>query len=350
MKVLLKRLFVTLGWVYPVLGAILRKAQKDEKRILAIWDTKSQPFALGDMLSFIEAAEILRHLKNVDKIDVCFLSDAADYVRPGTTQTEITVENRLSYLLGLVRLLQVDEHIGSFLVFDSHYQMTAYIGDNGSRYYIWPPTGAFLGREYLYYRIFELASIFHLKNGYVPHLKSAPPVNHWARGFAANQIVPNLSVVVQIRSNSGWDERRNSNIPAWLDLFTFCQGRFPVKFIVICAKDEIDPRLRQMPNVILAKDHGTTVEQDLALIENCAIYLATSSGMALMAWFGKVPYAIFNLSVADMHSLAPSTVVRRADGTFRWQWATEHQRLVAERDTSTVLIREFQHLYKIANP
>jgi hypothetical protein len=138
--------------------------------------------------------------------------------------------------------------------------------------------------------------------------------------------------------------RRNSNIESWIEFFNYCREKFPVKFIVICAINEVDPRLRSLPNVVITKDYGTTAEQDLALIDSSAMYLATNSGMCLMAIFNKVPYSVVNWPLDDLLNLTRPTVVPNDTG-FRYTWATPHQRLTSEPDTLPLLIREFEYLY-----
>jgi hypothetical protein len=161
----------------------------------------------------------------------------------------------------------------------------------------------------------------------------------WARSFMVEKVRPRLPVVVHIRNDrvSSWDSilEHNAQLDCWLEFFSFCEGKYNVKFVVICGKDEVDPRFRGLPNVIIAKDSCTTVEQELALIQVSLMFMGGRSGISQMATFNDIPYIILN------YSPGAETICTGSGFAF----ATPLQRLIWERETTELLIAEFTKLF-----
>ena len=338
------RILGVLAWPFPAVAALLRWSCSSEKRILAVWDTAAQPYSLGDMLVFQEATLLLRRIHGVEKVDLCILSDEHDYKVGGREFDEISSGTRLRYILALLRVVQVNPHLGSLIVLDSRRQFEAFIGDNCDKYYLWPPVGAYVAREYLYYRIFEMLARYYRKTGEIPRLAAGLAARQRAREFIVANALPYVPVVVQLRQNPGIDVSRNSDLVSWVALFDYCREKYPVKFMVISAQEELDRGVIERPNVILTKSFATTVEEDLALIEASAFFMSVSSGLCAMAIFSRVPYAVVKFVMGPHHPDLFPAIVSDERG-LHFIWATPEQRLVVEPDSVAVLIREFERLY-----
>lgn len=288
------------------------------------------PFTVGDFLYAQEVGLILRDVHGADKVDVALLCDAR---QPARADGGLTAENFHHYFARWLPVAFVNPHLGSVLVFDSPDALAAYVADNVDRYYVFPPYVDAHGRKLTHYtQYFDYVLAFHAERGYVPHLSCRPATVMWARRFLARYVRPRLPVTVQLRNTSSATER-NAALEAWLELFAYCERRHNVGFVVIGDANEVDPRLRRA-NLLVAKDHHTTVEEDLALVQAAAAFLGVPSGPPVMAMFSAVPYAIFRARAIN-ESIAAG---------IQLPWATPLQRLVWEPERTERLIEELERI------
>lgn len=325
-----------ISWVFPILRFLLRSVPKSEKRLLAIWDLRVSPSTYGDFLVFQEETLVERIRRMVDKIDMVWLCDPNQPARP---DQRITVDNYHYYLADRLPLAHVNPHLGSFFLMDSPEALEAYIRDNADRYYIFPPLRDYLGMRKTYAGCFDRVQEFYRQHRYIPHLSCKPAMVTWARSFIWEKVRPQLPVVVHLRNDKTktWSDalERNVKLDCWLEFFAFCENKFDVKFIVVCGKGEIDPRFRNLPNVILSKDFCTTVEQDLALIQVSLMFMGKRSwGVSVIALFSDLPYVMF-----DTHPINEEI----PQGS-QLPFATSLQRLVWKPETTELLIDEFTNL------
>jgi hypothetical protein len=259
-----------------------------------LYDFASQPLSVGDILIFQESSLVLRATHDLGKIDFAVVYDPLSPVVPDPAFAYIDAESFLYYVSSFLPAAQVNPHLGAVLFFDSHAALESYIKDNANRYHVWPSLGQYAGREYLlYYCYNHLFYDYFQQYRTLPRLSSRPAAHAWAERFLDEHVGPATAITVQLRRNPK-NPARNSSYEAWLTFLSRCADRYPAKFIVICAHDEIDVRFRTLKNVVVAKDHGTSVEQDLALIEIARIHMGASSGPGTMAQFSEKPYCLFN--------------------------------------------------------
>jgi len=227
-------------------------------------------------------------------------------------------------------------------LFDSHRQLESYIADNIDAFHVWPGVTQYASREYLYYYCLnELFSDYFHKHGLLPRLSSRPAAMHWATEFINRHSCGAVPVTVQLRKNAV-NSARNSDYESWLAFFQRCAGTYAAKFIVICSHAEIDPRFRALPNVIIAKELGTALEQDLALIEIAAIHMGASSGPGTIAQFNDKPYCIFNPTMSDGY--VKSFKLQGDRGTFIF--SSPHQYWIHGKETPDILLREFDMMWE----
>lgn len=353
-RIALKRLQRFVMWVFPRLGELLTPYAKGKQRILLIYDTSAQPFSVGDILICQEAALVLCRKYQADMVDFAILYDPSD---PGASNPvfakAVTQENVLFHIAALLPLVQVNQKLGSFFVFNSREQVVRLITDNADRYQVWPEGWRVATHEYLYPVVFNKLMVDHYKeHGSIPQLSCSRLMINWAAQFYREQMGGQIAVTVNIRNNPAWDTHRNSQMESWLTLFKHCENRFPVKFVILCSRAEIDPRLRQCGNVILAKDFDTTVEQDLALLQMSAMHMGAGSGPVSLAWFRPKPYLMIdNAAIMDGDFYKHEhMVVRMDEKTRRFWFANDDQRIYVGLETAELLIKEFEALFKGLDP
>src|SRR5258706_16303928 len=250
-----------LRWHLRAFSGLVRS---DARRLLMIYDFSSQPFSIGDILLVQEASLVLRQVAGLERVDLALVYDPTSPVVPDPAFSQIGSENFLWHLSTVLQAAQVNPHLGSLFLFDSHRRLEEFASGNLDIYDVWPPLLQYANREYLYYRVFnEVLFDYFQRAKALPQLKSRGPARVWAKAFLEQHVGPEVAVTVQLRKNPA-NSARDTDSDSWLSFFRLCRGRYPVKFLIICARHEIDPRLRQSSNVVVAKDHCTSVEQDLA--------------------------------------------------------------------------------------
>jgi len=312
------------------------------RRLLMIYDFSSQPFSIGDILVIQEASLVLRKIRGLDKVDLALVYHPASPVVPDPAFSQIGSENFLWHLSTVLQAAQVNPHLGSLFLFDSHRRLEEFASGSLHMYEIWPPLPQYASREYLYYRIFnEILFHYFQEKKTLPCLESRAPAKTWAKAFLKQQVGSDVAVTVQLRRNPE-NSARDTDYGSWMRFFEFCQRRYPVKFIIICALNEVDPGLRQISNVVVAKDHCTSVEQDLALIETAAIHMGASSGPGAIAIFSGKPYCLFNTDLqVDLYRGS----TREGDRATLF-FGNSNQSFLFGRENPDLIAREFERMWK----
>ena len=345
----IKRVARFVIWAFPALVNLLSLRTAKGRRILAVYDTSSQPFSIGDLLIFQEASLVLCQLHQVDVVDMVVVYDADS---PASSDpvfaASITGGNIFYHLASILPVAQVNQNLGSLFVFNSYEQLERYITDNSERYYVWPSGWKFSSREYLSPVIFNDLLFNHYKaHGAIPHLTCRPFLRNWAEGFYRDNVRPLVPVTINVRNNKAFHLHRNSQMDCWIDLFRHCETRYAVKFVVICARSEIDERWAACPNVIVAKDHHTGVEQDMALINTSAMHMGAGSGPATMAWFNSKPYLMVNTTYKEGEFFERPGMIRQEERHIQSFWfAGPFQRVANGTETAELLIKEFERMWE----
>jgi hypothetical protein len=157
-------------------------------------------------------------------------------------------------------------------------------------------------------------------------------------------------VTVNIRNNAYWGVERNSKITEWKKFFEYCIDKFPVKFIVICSRNEISDELRKLPNVLFAKDYHTELDQELSLIANSRFHIGANSGPAAMAYFGSKPYFIFGLNInnsSHSDSLYKGLVKKMPNKKFKFIFSSMGQSFTSEPESFDELCQSFLDLFNL---
>ena len=281
---------------------------------------------------------MLREIHGLSIVDFAMVYDPKKPVLSDRAFSHIHAENFLFHLSSVLPAAQVNPYLGSLFLFDSHPRLESFIADNATAYHVWPSMALYAGREYLFYYCFnDLFYRFFRERGTLPNLASRPAARHWAEHFINEHAGSLATATVQLRKNP-MTPARNSKNDCWLDLFRHCAEKYPVKFIVIGSAFEIDARLRSLPNVVIAKDHFTTLELDLALIEAADFHMGTASGPGTIAQFNRKPYCIFSWKINP----ALFKGVTRDGHRHRFYFSTEFQNWITDEESTSSLKSEIR--------
>jgi hypothetical protein len=203
--------------------------------------------------------------------------------------------------------------------------------------------GNHLGEKYNFLGGADLTEIidFHKSNGYIPYLRIGELGTSWAHDFFLRHIKPGTIPVVLSLKRTIHSQSRNADPDVWLPFIDRCKSSFPeVTFVLVGLRGEEPPGIRQYSDVIIAKDYGTTIMEDLALVQKSFMYLAPASGVSNIAVFSNTPYLIFQEESVSMKKY------NLASGE-NFCFSTEHQKLFDDtfRMTPDFIFDEFTKLY-----
>lgn len=331
------KIYGLLIWASTTPKVIMFKST-NKKRLLCVYDLTSQPFSIGDFINFNQASMVLGFKNEIEKIDIAIINNLTK-INISKEFSKINSENSLYFLSSILPIVQINNKIGEIFILDSHISFERFVIENYKIYYIWPNLKKYINKNYCYYTVFDdIFYPFFLKNKYLPKLKLNSFLENWAINFFQLNLENQIPVTINLRLNKFHALDRNSNIEVWLIFFQYCLNKFNVKFIIICGYSEIDNRFRDLKNVILAKDLNTTIEEELSLINNSALHLGSASGPISVAWFSQNPYIMFSWN-GDANT--NKCIVKENEYFYKFNFATEMQKITNSQETFEVLIKEF---------
>ena len=311
-------------------------------RLLLVYDFATQPFSIGDILLFQEAGLVLCQQQSLNCIDFAAVFDPDKPVVNDPAFSHVDPESFLFHLSTILPAAQTNPLLGSLLLFNSREALESYVTNNAKRYLTWPSLCDYASGEYLFYRAIRELFLPHFKKyGPLPALRSRPAASKWAKRFLAQHAGNCVAVTIQLRRNPA-NPARDSVHDAWLDFFRSAIARHPAKFFVLCGASEIDPRLRKLENVVIVKDHHTSLEQDLALIDNAAAHMGASSGPGSMALFGRKPFCMFGF---DTDSESVGGLLQEGQ-RLRYPFSSPFQVWIRDKETAELLHTEFERLWR----
>ena len=328
-------------------GAVVRR--KAEKRILGICHFREQAFFLGDMMEFLEILNVLREEHGVDKIDVCYVDDESNPNQPISLRRYQELPGYKGMAMSLRALLP---SLGSVFWFDSDILFESFFRSMRRHYIPWPKFSSFHSwpSRMNYNRIPEDGTVypnvyaplydFFGKHGRLPVLTCPPEDLRWARRLMEEHVKPAVPIAVQVRFNPD-SSYRDSNTPIWTEFLRSMEPRSDVKFMVVCRKEEIVPEWRAFKNVLFAKDFGSTVLQDLAVIQTAYFSMFPSGGFATFPWFCGTPSVV----IGEEHhafALKRSGLKTQKD---RHPFMTPFQRMRWGPYTADTILEEFDSLW-----
>jgi len=337
-----------LQWIFNFRFISKKNTKRSIDRILLLYNLKFQPFSVGDLLLMQLASLILLSQKKVKHIDLAIIYDAENPTPSDKSFSSIDKNNFLYSVPAFLLTAQVNLYLGSFHIFNNESDADKYIHDNLDYAYTWPTGFNYaVTQSYLYYKIFDdLIYPFYKDNGFIPELKNNNFFENWAHNFFKINCSGKIPITVNIRNNPIFDLDRNSDLSTWISFFKNCSEEFPSAFfIIICSVSEVDERLRRLPNILIAKDFGTQMQEELSLIQCSAIHMGASSGPATIAWFGKKPYLIVKTTLQDQVFKHKDIVIKDDDESMRFIFANRFQKFITGNETVEKLTNEFRLMF-----
>jgi glycosyltransferase involved in cell wall biosynthesis len=316
---------------------------KSKDRLLTILDYAIQPYSIGDFLFYLMGSMIAAEAAGVEKVDLFILSDLSRPHADPVLRGWVNAQNHHDRLMSILPLVELHPRLGSLFVFDSTTELNAYLAKAGSGYQPWP-SGAKL-REYLSYDILKMVKAYHERRGTIPQFQFGPQLENWAQAFLRQHAGGLVPVTVNLRNNSSFGNHRNYVLPAWRDFFERCQDCVPVKFVITCAASEVDASLRNLPNVVFAKDHHSTLLQDFSLIRSAAFHLGSSSGPVALVMFLRQPYHIFNNDILPHLPLWEGSLLQAENGELVCSFRQPLQALGVVPETADGIWQQFQKIW-----
>ena len=316
-------------------------SRKPKMIILGVWDYKLIPWSVGDFLVFIETLSVLKLKHGADKVDVCVVCDSKNPAGNRGSKN-VNSSNFRYYLFNLLPIINTSPYLGSVFQFDSRSEFYSFLKQSINKYEIYPPINQQLGETFNFYGGTTLKEIqdFYRERGFIPYLAIDDYHLSWAYNFYETKAKGLLPVVVSIRNRPA-AAGRNADQDTWLGFFDLCKSAFPeVVFVVVGIREEVFEELRHRSNVIIAKDYGSTLVDDFALVRTSLLYMGVESGIPYIAIFSDVPYLLFSRTLHTQKRLG-----LKPDCNF--EFATQYQKVFSTLFIITPhsLLGEFSNLY-----
>ena len=316
------------------------------KRILGIWDLRVSPVSLGGLLILVEELQMQRTIHRTDFADICVVGDAAHLLPIRGAQADGGLVTLLDSAVckdsALSSALLDIEGIGVYYLCDTIAALRDFLRTSPYPYVTWPALNE-QGLVSHRYASTMFAQKFYRENGFIPYLSCKTEPIRWAIQFLERHVTPCMPAVVHLKNNPNEQGSSNADFDAWLAFFKACYQQYDVMFIVI-GSEEIDQRVHKLPNTLVARDFGSNLSRDLALIRTAFIFMGMTSGPCNMALFSETPYVIYKNPGHDAEQMALE--LGKSD---RFPFATPSQKILRVFETRENLMSEFVHLFTQVN-
>lgn len=314
----------------------------ERKRVLGIWDLDASSVSLGGLLILVAELRMQCMIHGADFADICFIGNATHLLPVRGIQADgdavTLLDGKACRDSALLSALFGMEGIASCCLCRTFPALGDFLRESPYQYVIWPALSD-QGLVDHRYASTMFAQKFYRENGFVPYLACKTEPIRWAVHFIKRCVIPYLPVVVHLKNNPNEQRRSNADFDAWLGFFEACHLQYDVRFILI-GNEEIDQRILRLPNTLKARDYGSNLSRDLALIQASFIFMGMGSGPCNMAVFSKTPYVIYKNP--DHHAEQMTLELGKTD---QFPFATPFQKVLRVFETTESLISEFAHLY-----
>ena len=313
--------------------------------VLGLWDVRKTPLRLGNMVILVEELQAQAELYNGDVEGVCFIHDSARLLCVSVTperdgalaplDAPVCAESpALSVLINL-KGVNACYHAGSVSA------VREFICRQPRPYVVWPSLDTLDGRGRIDYPYGETLFLqeFFKEFGRLPAISVKTEPLRWARGFVERHVRPAYPVVAHLKNAPPERGQSNANVAAWAPFFEDCVARRDVKFVII-GNEEVEDRIRCLPNVIVSQDFGSAAARDMALIQTACAYMGMASGPCSMAMFSDIPYLI-----CKHPDHTPEKMARELGNQDHFPFAAPTQKLLRVFETRELLMSEFNRLW-----
>lgn len=304
-------------------------------RLTLFLDFNVQPYSIGDTILALAGAMAVADERGLDGVDVLAVADPrVGHADPNMAGAHATPWQSLGKILPLCELAQV----GSFRCFTAG----AAWGDvHVDARHVWPPGGV-----YLTYEAFRQIAAYHERHGHPPRLHFSPELCAWADMFLSK--CGRKVITVNLRNNIDHHHQRNFRPDVWAEALARAREAFGVSFCVVGETREIRHAMRGL--VTFAKDRGTSLLDDMALIHRSAAHVGSTSGPMAVAMLGQAPHYFVNADMKQNLPLYEGTLREDATGDLRFSFASPWQRFSPKPETVDDLVAAIGELVRLAWP
>jgi len=318
-------------------------ATAKEKRLLGVDDLKVTNVSIGGMLEFQIRLLAEAHLRKIDKIDIALIYDPESPSNHWKYTSWTNKDNFHYHLAEIFPLLNVSPKLGSVFIFNSKNSFELFLHQNRSQYVTCPSIFNYANNLSFARGNYGLLRDFYIKEKFLPELELPEAITLWVKAFMKKYAKDKYVIAVNLRSNPFFAQFRNAVIDTWKSFFEYCLKKHDnVFFVVIGRKNEIVEEFRKLSNIIFEADYNVNVQHTLGFIKHSLFYMGIASGPASFAVFSKnISYVIVSFHAPDINYnynwLKPGSF-------FPWQ-NKRLQKLIWERETPELLIKEFEDLF-----
>lgn len=302
--------------------------------VVGIWDINNSPLSLGGLLTFVEELKIQTIIHQAQSANIGIVGDRGDSILSDRQANAAVLLNRESCKNLVLSVLFDVESINECYLCPTLKEFQEYLQTRLKRHILWPQVDEHHLISYKYGSTTFIQKFF-TERGFIPYLSCRNNLVRWATNFNTKYVTPSLPVVVHLKNNPNLKGCSNANFKSWYNFFLSCYGKYDVKFILI-GNEPIDPQITQLPNVLVARDRGSYLSRDLALIQTSYIFMGMSSGPCNMALFSGIPYVIYKNPDHDVEQ-----ITLELGTNIRFPFAAPMQKFLRIFETPQGLMSEF---------
>jgi len=312
--------------------------------VLGIWDLRVVPLSLGRLLRLVADLHAQAMTSQGQVAGLCVIGDELHPLPvsgvPLSHDSVAILDNetceRSPFLSGLLSLEGMDRIYQS----DSLPAFKEFAYERWHSPVLWPSPDNLdeLGRLDFWYGQTTLLKRVFRETGRFNQISVKAGPRQWALDFFEARVAPSLPVVVHLTNDQGEEPHSNADMDEWHAFLKDCASRHDVRFVLV-GTQEIDDRIRKLPNVLVSQDLGNTLLQELALVQTAYLFIGMASGPYNMAMLGGVPHFIFKNPDDDVEEM-----VEQLGNSIRHPFSTPHQKVFREFETRTRLMEEFDEL------
>lgn len=267
-----------------------------------VYDLRSQPFSVGDVLLYQQVSLILT-------------DEAIDFIVSIDPERPVVADKHLAY----INKNNFREHLEWLMPAARVNPLLRSSSLSLKKEWGWPNKN-----HYMYYECLEIIGKC-FKHREIPELKPTIDVSDFLEKHGRTTI--------QMRRNPHW-VNRNSDYEVWLEFLS----KRKEKFIIVCAPHEVDDRLR-LENVTIASDYfGQDTEKICALIGAADFHMGVNSGPMCMRLFSKKPFCVFK----DYSNVSRIPSLHKSGDGIKFDWSTENQTMLPFAETVARIEAEYE--------
>ena len=316
---------------------------KAPQQLLGLWDLRTMPVSLGGVITFVGDLHTRAAGQRERLGGVCFVGDDAHRLASlgppedgAATRLDDKVCAAVPSLAALLSLEGIDSLYYGHGLHSARLLIEESLGGTST----WPQLGVSDDGAISY----EYGTTFNIQDAYaalgeVTSFGSKEPALRWAHTFLVDQVRPATAVAVHLRNQSGAQSGSNADLVAWAGFIGRAQAFNDVCFVLL-GNEELGDVLPGLSNVILSRDFGATIAEDLALVQICDAFMGMASGPCNMAIFTDRPYVIFKNPTDHAEHIQ-----REIGDAERFSFAMPNQKLLRVSETDEWLMAEFEALY-----